>query len=247
VVLIRAEDEESAMVTDVMVTAPPARLRRRNPVSLLFSAAPWASAGYLAGYLVVGAAWFVLSLSLLVVSGVLAITWIGLPLLVGALAVVRGLAAAERGRARIVGARIGPAYRRRAARPGLRAEVIRRLGDPATWRDIVALVVLWPVLLVLDLVALIGWLLGLLLISLPFWYRYVPNDFDNGTSAHGIQLGYYPNGPHGSERYGFFIGDLHSALGAAGIGLLVLMLVGNYLVVGAARAHVRTIGALLGS
>ena len=36
----------------------PAQLRWRNPVSLLFSSAPWASAAYLLSYLVVGVAWF---------------------------------------------------------------------------------------------------------------------------------------------------------------------------------------------
>ena len=33
------------------------------------------------------------------------------------------------------------------------------------------------------------------------------NNFDNGTSAHGIALGYFPDGPHGATHYGWFIGD----------------------------------------
>ena len=35
--------------------AAPARLRTRNPISLLVSAEPWAAAWYLASYLVLGA------------------------------------------------------------------------------------------------------------------------------------------------------------------------------------------------
>jgi hypothetical protein len=228
-----------------LAASTPRRLRLRNPVSLLFSAAPWASAAYLASYLVCGLAYFSLVLVLLIVGSVLSITWIGLPLLMAAVLVIRGLAAAERGRARTVGVQLRVPRRRAVTGPGLRAGLAARLGDRSTWRDVVALVVLWPYLLVLDFVGVLVWLIGWFLISLPFWYSYIRQEFDNHTSGHGIALGWYPDGPHGSRRYGFYIADLHSALGAAGAGVLVLLLVGNYVVVGAARAHVASIGRLL--
>ena len=104
---------------------------------------------------------------------------------------------------------------------------------------------LWPWLFVLDLLGLLAWLIPLALVSLPFWYRYVPNTFDNGTSAHGIALGYFPDGPHGATHYGWFIDNTQSALGAAAIGLGLLLLVGNYAVVGAARVHVRAVARWL--
>jgi len=213
-------------------------------MSLLLSAAPWSSAAYLFSYLAFGPVAFVVVLAGLLVAGVLGLTWVGLPLLVVMFAVVRGLAAAERGRAAIVGADL-PAPHRRVPGRGLRAGLVTRLGDGASWREVVALVVLWPYLFVLDLAALLGWLIGWFLISLPFWYRYVSQTFDNGTTGRGIQFGYYPDGPHGSDRYGFYIGDLHSALGAAGVGVLLLVLIGNYLVVGAARTHLASVGRLL--
>jgi hypothetical protein len=222
----------------------PSRLRARNPVSLLCSGTPWASAAYLVSSLFFGTAAFVVSLVTLLVGGVLAITWIGIPLLIAAFALVQALAAAERGRAAIVGTSIG-APRRRPRGQGMRANLVARLRDGASWRDVVALVVLWPYLFVLDLVALVVWLICWALISLPFWYRYIPEDFDNATSGHGVVLGWYPDGPHGSRRYGFYIGDLHTALGAAGIGVLLLVLVGNYLVLASARTHVASVGRLL--
>jgi Putative sensor len=224
--------------------ATPARLRIANPVSLLFSATPWACAAYLFSYLLFGVAAFVLCLVTVLVGGVLAVMWIGLPLLCAAFALGQGLAAAERGRARTVGARLNPPVRRPRG-TGLRGYLIGRLREQATWRELFVLVVLWPPLLVLDLLALLIWLMGWVLISLPFWYRYVSQRFDNGSHGPGLALGYYPDGPHGSQRYGWYIGDLPSALGAAGVGLLFLALIGNYVVVGAARAHVRTVGRWL--
>jgi hypothetical protein len=212
----------------------------------LVSSAPWASAAYLFSYLIAGVTWFAVTLTLILVSGILSIFWIGLPLLFLSLGLVRGMAAVERARARIVGITLTPRYRP-APKRGLRATLRNGITDPARWRDIVALVVLWPWLVLVDLLGLIAWLVPLTLVSLPFWYRSIPNHFDNGTSAHGIVLGYFPDGPYGATHYGWFIGDLSSALVAAGVGLVLLGLVGNYVVVGAARVHVRAVARWFGT
>jgi RND superfamily putative drug exporter len=219
-----------------------AALRRRNPIALLFSGAPWASAAYLFTYLVVGGVWFAIGLAAMLAAGVLSLFWIGLPLLVGAFALLRAVATAERGRARLVGVRLETRYRR-SARPGVLAAVRTRLTDGARWRDVLTVVVLWPVLFALDLAALLLWLIPMFLVSLSFWYRYIRNTFDDGTSAHGVMLGYYPDGPRGSIRIGWYIDSSTSALIAAGVGLALLVLVGNHVVVAAARAHVRLIAA----
>jgi hypothetical protein len=147
--------------------ATPVRLRVANPVSLLFSAPPWACAAYLFSYLFFGVAAFVLCLVTVLVGSVLAVMWIGLPLLCAAFALGQGLAAAERGRARTVGARLNPPVRRSRG-AGLRGYLIGRLRDRSTWRELLVLVVLWPGLLVLNLLALLIWLMGWVLISLPF-------------------------------------------------------------------------------
>ncbi len=223
----------------------PARLRLRDPVRLLFSAAPWASFWYLFAWLLVGSLWFSLAFTLVASGLTLAITWIGLPVLAFALAAVRGMADVERRRVGAVGVARIPRPYREVRETQLRARLRARLRDPATRRDIVLLVVLWVPLFILDTVVVTLWLTFASLITLPIWYRYIPQTFDNGTKAHGVSMGNFPDGPNGGHSWGFFIGDLHSALVAAGVGVALLVLVGNYLIVATARAHVAVTAALL--
>lgn len=221
------------------------RLRYRNPLALTFSSAPWCAAGYLFSSIVLTTVWFAVGLTVLLVCVVLSLTWAGLPVLLGGLGVVHGLAAIERRRAgRVLGLRVAAAPRDDEV-TGLRRRLASRLRSRATWREIALLVPAYPLLLVLDLAALVVWLVPIALISLPFWYRYPPQSFDNGTTAHGVELGYYPDGPRGTRRYGWFIDDMHSALIAAGVGLVLLLLVGSYVAVAAARAHTRVVVANL--
>lgn len=216
------------------------RLRYRNPIALVFSSAPWRAVAYLCSSVILLPAWFALSLAVLLVGVVLSLTWAGLPVLLAALFVVQAFAAVERRRAsRALGLRIAAPQRARGT--GLRRQLAHRLRSRATWREIALLVPLFPVLFVLDLLGLLAWLIPWTLISLPFWYRYPPQTFDNGTMAHGVVLGYYPDGPRGTRRYGWFIDDLHSALIAAGVGVLLLLFLGSYAAIAAARAHTRVI------
>ena len=218
----------------------PSGLRLRNPVSLLVSRAPWASAAYLASYVLLGGVWFAITLALVLTSSVLAVFWIGLPLLYLTLVAVQAMAVIERARVRILGVEFRSSYRAGQG-SGLRQTLRNRVTDRARWRDLVVLVALWPWLLVLDLLALVAWLIPAMLMSLPFWYHFNRQSFGNGTSARGVALGYFPDGPHGATHYGWFVGDAGSALTAALIGLAVFALVGNYAVIGAARMHVRCI------
>jgi hypothetical protein len=220
------------------------RLRWRRPISQLFSAAPWAALAYLASYLVLGALWFVVGLAALLAGAIFSIFWIGIPILAAALAVTRGLATAERARTKIASVRIRAPYRPVGATGVLRPLRIR-MKDPATWRDALVLVLLWPVLFVLDLVAVTVWLIFAGMISLPLWYSNIPNGFDNGTSATGVVLGYFPHGPYGGGHFGWFIDNLGSALVCSGVGIALVVLIGNYLLVGAARLHLRISGPLL--
>jgi hypothetical protein len=220
-----------------------ARLRFRAPLALLFSPAPWTATWYLFCSLVLGAVWFTIAFTVLLTGAVLGWLWLGLPLLAAGLAVTRALASAERHRIR---PSIAAPYRQVRQR-GLRARLGQRLRDPATRRDVVLLVVLWVPLFVLDTVALTVWLVSFALISLPIWYRYVPNTFDNGTTAHGVAFGSFPHGPHGGGARGVFVGDLPTALLAAAVGVVLLVAAANYVVVTAARTHATITRALLSS
>lgn len=61
---------------------------------------------------------------------------------------------------------------------------------------------------------------------------------------HGVSLGYFPHGPHGSGGIGLYVDSLPKALLAAAV-FLALFLLFNYVLVVTARAHARIARSLL--
>lgn len=173
-----------------------------------------------------------------------AITLAGLPLLVACAGVVRGCANFERVRLRTAFTWPVRGRYRPVTRPGLMPQAIVRWKDPATWRDLAYLTGLWAPLTLLDMVVFTVWFTFLAGVTLPIWYWAPRNDFDNGVSAHGVQLGYFPNGPHGPGGVGLFVDTLPKAFLAAA-GFLVLFLLFNYVLVATYSAHARCARALL--
>jgi hypothetical protein len=216
---------------------------------LLFSASTWLAAGYLAGYVfVTGWVLFSVTLTAAVTAACLAITLAGIPLLVAAAGVLRGCANVER--ARLGQMLPGPVHGsyRQPGRPGLMAQVSTRWHDRATWRDVVYLIGLWLPLFVLDTIVFAVWLTLLAGITLPIWY-WAPRaaagvGYVNGTTAHGVALGYFPHGPDGPGHVGLYVDTPPKALLAAAV-FLVLFLLFNYVLVITGRAHVRIARALL--
>ncbi|MEU0743770.1 sensor domain-containing protein [Streptomyces sp. NPDC006134] len=163
-----------------MTTTPTARpdvprpLAGLRPLPLLRSPEPWRATAYLAGYVVLGPVLFAFCLAALLVSAALNITLLGLPLLIGAAAVLRGAAHVERLRTALVGPPV-PADYRPVEPAGVLAAVKARWSDPATLRDLLYLVALFVPLLLLDVVALLLWLTTLALVLFPAWYWTVPD------------------------------------------------------------------------
>jgi hypothetical protein len=218
----------------------------RNPLRMFFSAGPWAATAYLASYVVTGTVFFSVALTVLLTSYVMAITWVGIPLLVGAALIIRGCAQVERWRTRLVGVGI-PASYRPVTSPGLFAQVKTRWADPATRRDCGYLILMFAPLFVLDVVALSIWLSFLAMVTLPLWYWSIPQTWENtGIHDHGVMLGYLPNGPGMAYGgFGVWVGSIQAALAASAV-FFVLALLATYLVVGAARAHAAVARTLLG-
>lgn len=215
-----------------------------NPLHQLVAGSTWRAAWFLLAYLVWGWLLWAAVFGATLIAAVLCITLAGIPLLIAAAGVVRGCANAERWRLRgVLAAPIHGGYRA-VRRPGILGQVRTRWSDPATWRNFAYLLALFPLLWVLDFAVILVWLILLGGITVPAWYQYVPQTFDNGQSAQGLQFGYFPNGPSGPGSWGWFIGNLHQALIAAGV-FLVLFLLFNYVLVGAARLHTRIADALL--
>lgn len=216
----------------------------RNPLHQLVAGSTWRAAWFLLAYLVWGWLLWAAVFATALTAVVLCITLAGIPLLVAAAGVIRGCANAERWRLRgVVAEPVGGGYRA-VSRPGILGQVRTRWTDPATWRDFGYLFALFPFVWVLDCAVIVVWLVLLAGITTPAWYWAVPQTFNNGQQMSGLQFGYFPNGPNGPGGHGVFVDTLPKALIAAGV-FLVLFLLFNYVLVGAARLHTRTACALL--
>ena len=220
----------------------------RNPVGLLFSPVLWASAWYLLAYLVIGWVLFAVAVTLVVGGGLLSLTLAGLPVLLAAAAVIRGCANFERARLRAITDPVQGAYRE-VTGSGFLARIRTRWTDPALWRDVAYLFGLMAPLLVLDFAVIVVWLVLLAGITLPAWYWAPHQTFaigvsGNSQSAHGVQLGYFPHGPHGHPSWGIYVDTLQKALLVAAA-CLILFLLFNYVLVAAARLHAAIARSLL--
>jgi len=244
-----------AAVPRGMAARPPGLPLHRNPFRLALSASLWRSAWLLICYLVLGCVFWSVVITSVTVTAALAITLAGIPLLIVTAAVIRGCAEAERLRLRgALGQPLHGGYRP-VPRPGtgtgtgtgmsLLARARVRWRDPATWRDVAYLAGMFIPLWILGLAVVTIWLVLIGCITLPIWYRYPEQTFGNGQRYHGVQFGYFPNGPHGAGAAGFYVDTMPKALLAAGAGLVAFLLF-NYVVVITARLHARVARDLLG-
>ncbi|UGS35847.1 sensor histidine kinase [Capillimicrobium parvum] len=127
-----------------------------------------------------GVAWFCVLVTGISMGIGLAITLIGLPILVAMLWAVRWMAEGER---ILVKALIGTdasAHYRRPGRPGLWAQIMTRLGDPQTWKDFVYLLVQFPLGLVWTVVAVVLITASAGTLFAPLYYWAVPDGIDAG-------------------------------------------------------------------
>ena len=171
------------------------------------------------------------------------ITLAGLPLLIGAAVTIRWCAEAERARLGSIQPELVTAAYRSPTSGGLVNRLLTHWTDPVVWRDIAYLVGMYIPLAALDTVVLTVWLVFLAGITLPAWY-WAPWQSIHGVRYHGYQLGYFPNGPHGSSAWGLYVDSLPKALLVAVV-CLVAFLLFNYVLVATARAHAFVARSLL--
>jgi hypothetical protein len=222
----------------------------RNPARQGVAASTWRAAWYLLVYQGIGWLLFSAALTAACVAAALSITLAGIPLLVAAAGVIHGCAGAERFRLRgLLGEPVenryrqpGPAGSRTA--PGLMARTRASWTDPATWRELAYLAGLFVPLVILGGVVLAVWLTLAAGITLPMWYWAPVKHYPHGLAAHGVQLGYFPNGPSGSGAAGFYIDTLPKALLTAAA-CLILFALFSYVLMLTARLHASTARALL--
>ena len=139
---------------------------------------------YLLLSLATGTAWFVAFVTLLPLGAGLAITLVGLPILVGTLYLIRPLARFERTLARVLLDEEIESHYRRPERPGRWPAIQARLADPQTWKDFVFLMMQMPL-------GVFSFAAAVCLIAVPLWFLAAPAfywaiDFDG---EEGIDLG----------------------------------------------------------
>src|SRR5215216_2162273 len=147
----------------------------------------WTATIYLLGAMFVGLTWhLVLAVGLTLGVGLL-IVWVGVFVLALTLLAWRGGAWLERRWVRLMlGVQIPEPYRPLPAGSlWQRARVLA--GDPATWKDLAYLVLLFPLGLVWFVVTSVLWSVALLLLTAPLWFWIPPTGprpgFDNGEHA----------------------------------------------------------------
>ena len=211
----------------------------------------WATTGralwYLLAYQVMGWLLFSAALTAVTAAAALSITLAGIPLLVAAAGVIHSCAGSERSRlAAVTGVPVEHRYREPdQTPPGLIARARAYWKDTATWREFAYLVGMFLPLVVLGCLVLAVWLTLAAGVTLPLWYWAPFDHFPHGLTVHGVQLGYFPNGPRGPNAVGVYVDTLPKALLTA-LACLLLLVPFSYVVVLTARAHAAVARGLLG-
>jgi signal transduction histidine kinase len=139
---------------------------------------------YLLAALPLGIVWFTFLVTAISVGLGTAITLIGIPILVGTMYAWRWFARVER---RLIGALTGvqieDPYRPEPLGAGWSRRISTRLGDPATWKDLVFLLLQLPLGIVSFTVAAVVLTLAASWIAAPAWYWSVPDGIELGITS----------------------------------------------------------------
>jgi hypothetical protein len=136
-------------------------------------------AAYLVVSLPVGVAAFTLAVTGVALAAGLAITLVGIPVLLLTLLACRGIAVLERLRAApVLGAPI-PRIERRWRQDGVWATTKAVVSDPGAWRDLAWSIVLMPIGIATFTVAVTTWSVALGMVTSPAWYWALPDDSDD--------------------------------------------------------------------
>ena len=134
-------------------------------------AATWRANTFLLVSFPVGIATFVFLVTAISIGVGLAIVWVGLPILAATLVVSRWLARFERRRVALALAEPVQSSYLTPHRRGMFGWLHTAIVDTATWKDLLWLLILLPLLgLVGFVIAVCAWGTGLALVTLPAWY-----------------------------------------------------------------------------
>jgi Putative sensor len=185
------------------------------------STAPWRATAFMLLSFIFGVTYFLALITAVAVGVVTLIIWIGIPILVMTLVASRAAANFERWRLRrLLGADIPPPYHA-SPEGGLARRLRTQVSDPASWRDLLYLLLMFPVGVAELAVVVVGFSLTIGLVVTP-------------TAGGGISVA-------GS--------DFHSRPAAIALGVLAIpvfaLVLNLFVVVG--RAHAAGARLLLGA
>ncbi|WP_412126249.1 sensor histidine kinase [Streptomyces subrutilus] len=150
-----------------------------------FAARTWGALGYLLSGLPLSTLYFSLAVAGVSVGAGLLVTFLGVPVLAGVLAMCRGFGRVERGRARVLlGARVGEPAPVRAKKAGALAALGAVLKSGSAWRHVLYSVVHFPWAVFGFVVALVFWVCGWAYFLYPLWFWVFPAF----TDQPGLQL-----------------------------------------------------------
>lgn len=202
-----------------------------NPIARAFDGETARSAGYLAVGFLTGILGLITFILVVTFGATFSALIVGVPVLLAALAVSRGMAEVERRRAAILlGTPVPMPY------PLVSGTLLQRirqwLAAPSTWRDLLHHLFVFPVTLTAAAVSLAFWAASLGSMTLWTWYWAMPDD---KIYLFGVWDGSNP----------FVVDSFASAMPWVGVGL-VLLWVSAWVTKGMARMSVRYTQFLLG-
>ncbi|WP_308166001.1 sensor domain-containing protein [Actinomadura sp. NEAU-AAG7] len=164
-----------------------------SPLAMVTSSLTWRSALYLAVSLVFGLGWFVVLVVGLSLSLALMIIWVGLPLLAMMMIAWRFGAVLERGLVRAAfGVSIPSPYRRLPAGLNPLKKLRTMAADPATWKDLLYLGLLFPITLIEFAVSAVVWAGTITMLFMPL---IIALDDDGGVEVNLGPVSYWAGNP----------------------------------------------------
>ncbi|WP_086831349.1 sensor histidine kinase, partial [Streptomyces sp. NRRL B-24572] len=200
-----------------------------------FEARTWRALLYVLIGLPLGICWFVLSVALVSTGAGLLVTFLGVPILAGALAMCRGFGAVERARARgLLGLDVAAPEPVRGRTGGALSWMGAMLKSGASWRHLLYAVLHMPWAVFSFSVTVALWTWGWSLFTYPLWQWVFPT----WVGQDGIQL-------YGDATHAFYLDAPFELAVTSPIGL-VFVLVGPWVLRGLVSVDRLLVSGLLG-
>ncbi|MFB7370426.1 sensor histidine kinase [Streptomyces sp. NPDC056222] len=200
-----------------------------------FEGRTWREFGYLVLGLPLSVVYFSLSIALVSAGAGLLITFLGIPVLAGALAMCRGFGAVERARARgLLGLDVAAPEPARGRTGGAMSWMGATLKSGASWRHLLYAILHMPWAIFAFTVSVAFWMYGWALFTYPLWQWVFPVY----AGQDGIQL-------YGDRTHAFYLDSPFEIAVTSAIGLL-FVLAGPWLIRSLAAVDRLMVSGLLG-